>query len=337
MKATILSSFNKKIALVKNNSSTNHNSEIINTSFNEVINSSSSHGTFKNDLTGLNPEMTINSNSFSGSNIMNIQKKINALQEEKKKAKALIQQWNEDFLLKFNRKPANEDKKQISHLYSTYNNYNAQISILEDKVESIKNLKSQICNTSFTENNLKSKSISPTKAHLSKILQMSKNSKNIISSKLMLSSVENQNSLNNNQTLLNASVNHSFEANTNKNYESSSSFDINKVILENQNLKSELSNLKILNDERIFKNKSFNLTNNFENTLMTEENEENQKSVILDQEQRYNKKLKDLEDHYKKKINEVIKIKDNSFKKLQQDLMKLKSEFEKNVFSFYLK
>lgn len=108
------------------------------------------------------------------------------------------------------------------------------------------------------------------------------------------------------------------------------------LIVENKTIK----NLKISlnNEERHLKNKSFYSTNtnvNDNTMMMTEENEENQKNnKILDHEQKYNKKLKDIEDNYKKKINEIIRTKDNSLKKVSQDLLKLKSEFEKNV-KFY--
>ena len=101
--------------------------------------------------------------------------------------------------------------------------------------------------------------------------------------------------------------------------------------MENKTIK----NLKVsLNNEEKpnIKNKSFYSTT-MENTIMTEENEENQKNnSIIDQEHKYNKKLKDIEDNYKKKINEIIRTKDTSLKKVQQDLLRLKSEFEKNVF-----
>ena len=102
----------------------------------------------------------------------------------------------------------------------------------------------------------------------------------------------------------------------------------NKTI---KNLKVSLGN----EEKQNFKNKSFYSTT-MENTVMTEENEENLKNnSIIDQEHKYNKKLKDLEDNYKKKINEIIRTKDASLKKVQQDLLRLKSEFEKNVLYFY--
>lgn len=312
MKTNILSSFNKKMSLIKTNCA-NSNSEI-NTSYTDAINSCSSNGTFKTDLI---PEMTLSNSFIKTSNIKTLKRNLDLLIEEKEKLKILIKQWINEFQIKYNRKPTNEDKKQINHLYCNYNSYNNQIAALEEKIENINIVNAQIGNNIIQNNetNNKSKSVSPGKAHLAKILQMTKNTNNNSNSlKMTQNSFENQSFLNSH---LNITVNQSFENKNSSNNEN--------IIQENRNLKNnEKEKIKINH------NKSVSLVN-FETTFITEENEDQQKSIIIDNEQKYNKKLKDLEDNYKKKINEVIKVKDASLKKLQQDLIKLKTEFEKNV------
>lgn len=310
------------MSLIKTNC-TNSNSEM-NTSYTEAINSCSSNGTFKTEL---NPEMTLSNSFIKSSNVKALERNLELLIEEKEKIKVLIKQWINEFQIKFNRKPTNEDKKQINHLYCNYNNHNNQIATLEEKIENIKILKGQICNNISHNNeiNNKSKSVSPGKAHLAKILQMTKNTNyNSNSLKITQNSMENQSFLNSN---INITVNQSFENKNSSNNESI--IDFKKSVKETRNMKN-------VEEEKIKSNhnKSASMVN-FETTFITEENEEQQKSIIIDNEQKYNKKLKELEDNYKKKINEVIKIKDSSLKKLQQDLIKLKTEFEKNVVIFF--
>ena len=325
MKASVLSSFNKKMALIKTNNNTPEN---INTSYNDVINSSSSNATLKGDNN--NTETSLNNSMKLNYNMQALIKNLNFLREEKQKVKNSIKEWIDEFEKTEKRVATNDDKRKISNLYSLHNNFTQQIKVFEDKLDNIKNLIAQINNTNI-ENFNKSKSVSPRKAHLAKIMQINRNSN--ISNSIMNVSIENQSFLQNNQSnIINTSINQSFDISTSQKNIQLDTNELNKVLMENKNLKNEVSILKINNEEKNLKNKSLSLTN--ENTLITEENEENHKSIIVDHEQKYNKKLKDIEDNYKKKINEIIKSKDLFIKKMQQDLIKLKGEYEKNVIYF---
>lgn len=251
-----------------------------NTSFNEGFNS-----------VGSSIVETNLSNSF---NIQTTMRNLSLLKEEKLKIKLNIKEWTDSFENTHNRKPFPEEKREINGFYSLYNNYSQKIKFLEDKIEGIKGLKAQICNP---EGSNKSKSVSPMKAHLNKLLQMKQN--NIIG---------------HNYDIINTSSNNI----TNITNNNDNNISINQIF---EPLKP------------IINQSSFYCNNTCENTMITEENDENIKAKINfnENEHKYNRKLKEIEDSYKKKINEIIKTKDLSLKKLQGDLIKLKGEFEKNV------
>ena len=233
MKANVLSSFNKKMSQIKNNPPPETN----NSSYNEAINSSSSNGN-KSDLN--NPEMTPHiSNSLKLSyNLQTLIRNLNFLHEEKEKVKNSIKDWNEDFEKTQQRKATNEEKKQISSFYAQYNNYNQQIKVLEEKLENTKNLKAQINLTKLgNESNNKSKSVSPRKAHLAKIMQMNKNLTNSNNANYMSNVlVDNNNQNSNLSNLINNSVNQSFDISTlQKNNEKNLIKSGKKIINETQN------------------------------------------------------------------------------------------------------
>ena len=197
------------------------------------------------------------SNSIKMSyNLQTLIKNLNFLHEEKEKVKVSIKDWTENFEKMQKRKASQEDKKQISNLYTLYNNYNQQIKVLEDKLDSVKNLKAQLSKVGNETTN-KSKSVSPRKAHLAKLMQMNKNVMNCNSNNLANMSIDNQNT--NISTIINTSVNQSFEIGNHQknNFNDKSQMNTNK----------ETNNLTVDENQMQNNNSSFNnsVSHSFDN------------------------------------------------------------------------